>query len=366
VKVALLSYDFPPYCVPLANGLTSHAEVALFLPEAGSERWRRFVEAPVDVHLFEKPRLRQAYRQLLSVRRLTRQIQRVDPDVVHLQAGHPWFNLGLPLLRRRPLVVTIHEARHHLGDLDSARTPQRIKDFGYRRADEAIVHGEAIRRDALEALRLDPARVHVVPTGPHTLVDGGVPPTAPPADPPTVLFFGRIWPYKGLDHLIEAEPAISEAVPDVRIVIAGRGEDLGRYRAMMRHPERFQVLDEYVDDERAAALFREATVVVLPYVDASISGVVLTAYAYGRPVVVTSVGMLAELVDDGRSGLVIPARDAGALAAAVVRVLREPGLAAAMGAAAAVKARTEYDAATAAAATIPVYEAAIRRKRGRG
>jgi starch synthase len=362
LKVTLVSFDFPPYCVPLANGLAEHGKVSLFLPDAAAGQWRRFVDPAVNLHLFEKPRLRQAHRQLLLVRRLTREIRDVDPDVVHYQAGHAWFNLGLPLLRRYPLVVTIHEARHHVGDRDSARTPQRIKDFGYRRADETIVHGERIRRDVLEALALDPARVHVVPTGPHMLVDEPNEPQPRPPGPPTVLFFGRIWPYKGLDYLIRAEPAISAAVPDVRIVIAGRGEDLGRYRALMQHPERFEVIDEYVEEERAAALFRAASVVVLPYVDASISGVVLSAYAFGRPVVVTSVGMLPELVDEGRSGFVVPPRDADALAAAVVRVLRDPGLAAELGAHAGWKARTQYDAATAARHTVAVYEAALRRK----
>ncbi len=180
-----------------------------------------------------------------------------------------------------------------------------------------------------------------------------------------MLFFGRIWPYKGLEYLIRAEPAISAAVPDVRIVIAGRGEDLARYRALMRHPERFEVRDEYVPYDGIGSLFRAASVVALPYIGGSNSGVLHTAYAYGRPVVATSVGGLPEVVDEGRSGFVVPPRDPDALAAAIVRVLREPGLAAAMGARALEKARTEHDPATAARLTLPVYEAALRRRRSR-
>jgi glycosyltransferase involved in cell wall biosynthesis len=360
----MVSYDFPEYCVPLANGLAAHADVSLFLTDSSVDHWRRFVDPAVDARPFTNPRLRQAHRQAALVLRLARDIRRLDPDVVHVQAGQLWLNLGLPLLRRYPLVVTIHEARHHLGDESSARTPQRLKDLGYRRADETIVHGGQIRRDAIEWLGLDPARVHVVPTGPITLVeDVEADPGPPPMDPPTVLFFGRIWPYKGLDYLIRAEPAISAAVPDVRIVIAGRGEDLARYRALMRHPERFEVLDEYVPYDEIASLFRAASVVALPYVDGSNSGVLHTAYAYGRPVVATSVGGLPEVVDDGRSGFVVPPRNADALAAAVVRVLREPGLAEAMGAHAWHKARTQHDPATAARHTLPVYEAALRRRR---
>src|SRR5690242_11381700 len=129
MKVAMVSYDFPEYCVPLANGLAGRAQVSLFLTDTGVDHWQRFVDPAVDARPFTKPRLRQARRQAAPVLRMVREIRRLDPDVVHVQAGQMWLNLGLPLLRRYPLVVTIHEARHHVGDLDSQRTPQALKDL---------------------------------------------------------------------------------------------------------------------------------------------------------------------------------------------------------------------------------------------
>src|SRR3954464_1038149 len=100
MRVAMVSYDFPEYCVPLANGLAAQADVSLFLTDTGVEHWRRFVDPAVDARPFEKPRLRQAHRQAALVLRLARDIRRLDPDVVHVQAGQMWLNLGLPLLRR--------------------------------------------------------------------------------------------------------------------------------------------------------------------------------------------------------------------------------------------------------------------------
>jgi glycosyltransferase involved in cell wall biosynthesis len=126
---------------------------------------------------------------------------------------------------------------------------------------------------------------------------------------------------------------ISAACPDARIVIAGEGEELGRYRQLMTHPERFEVLNEYVSNERRAELFARVSVVVLPYVEASQSGVIPLAYRFGKPVVATTVGGLPEMVDDGRTGYLVPPRDAQALAGAVVRLLGDAGLRQRLGAA---------------------------------
>jgi len=177
-----------------------------------------------------------------------------------------------------------------------------------------------------------------------------------------VLFFGRIWPYKGLDHLIRAEPLISARVTDVRFVIAGRGEDFARYRAMMRDPDRFTVINEFVSSERRAQLFAEAAVVVLPYVEASQSGVIPIAYAHEKPVVATSVGGLPEAVEDGRTGFVVPPRDERALADAVVQLLEDRRLRRAMGAAGRRKLEDEWSPAKVAEATLRVYDLALGRE----
>src|SRR5258707_15408817 len=129
-----------------------------------------------------------------------------------------------------------------------------------------------------------------------------------------ILFFGRIWEYKGLEYLIRAEPLISARVPNVRILIAGRGEDFSRYTEMMVHPDRFIVHNEYIPEERTAEYFRRASVVVLPYIEASQSGVIPLAYSAAKPVVATTVGGLPEMVEDGRTGYLVAPRDTTNLA----------------------------------------------------
>jgi glycosyltransferase involved in cell wall biosynthesis len=151
-------------------------------------------------------------------------------------------------------------------------------------------------------------------------------------------------------------------VPEARFVIAGTGEDFGRYRQMMVHPDRFTVYNEYVSDEMRARLFREASVVALPYVDATQSGVVTVAYTYGKPAVATTVGGLPEVIDNGITGLLVPPRDEQAMAEAIIRLLRDPAARRAMGAAGRRKLEQEWSAQAVAARTLEVYRSAIESK----
>ena len=100
----------------------------------------------------------------------------------------------------------------------------------------------------VERLRIPSNTVHVVP---HVLIGEDNGQEKMPEDEPLILFFGRLWEYKGLKYLIRAEPSITARVSQAKIAIAGRGRDFNHYRQMMAHPERFITYNEYVSDERA-------------------------------------------------------------------------------------------------------------------
>jgi glycosyltransferase involved in cell wall biosynthesis len=173
------------------------------------------------------------------------------------------------------------------------------------------------------------------------------------------LFFGRISKYKGLEYLIRAEPLISAMVPEVRFVIAGVGEDIEPYRRMMTNAERFTILDEYISDEQRAELFRRASVVVLPYVEATQSGVIPVAYSFGKPVVATTVGGLPSQVDHGKTGFLVAPRDPEALAMATVELLRNRDLRRRFGANGKQKLTVEANPDTVARETSKVYHLAL-------
>ena len=355
MKAALVSFDFPELCATLANGVGRHADVRLCLPEPEARAASPYLRESGALVPFPKPRLRQPAAQARTCLRLARELRAWDPDVVHLQQGQLYFNQALGRLGRRPLVVTVHDATCHPGDRLSRKTPQWAMDRAFRRADRVIVHAEAVR-EAVVRRGVRRSRIDVLP---HPAIGlAGTAPDAPPAEP-VILFFGRIWPYKGLDRLIEAEPLLAERIPGVRIVIAGEGEDLEPYRRRMTDPARYEIHNARISDEDRARLFTRARVVALPYVEASQSGVVPVAYAHGRPVVASAVGGLPEAVADGVTGLLVPPGDPRALADALARVLTEPGLAARMGAAGRSRLLGQAGAEAVGSATVAVYERAI-------
>ena len=356
MNIALLAYDFEEYCIRLGGGLADMANVLLLLPSGLSASQSSALDPRVTLQPFDKPRLRQPGRQLRAGWDLVRRIRAFDPDVVHFQHGHLWFNGFLPFLRRFPLVLTVHDPRHHLGDRVSQKTPQVVMDFGFRQATQLIVHAEPLKPVIVDKCRIRPEFVHVVP---HVSLCDVPHVQSPSDDRPTILFFGRIWEYKGLEYLIRAEPVITAHVPDAKIVVAGEGEDFARYRALMAHPERFVVYNERVTDERRNELFRQASLVVLPYVDASQSGVIPIAYSFMKPVVATTVGGLPEMVDDGRTGYLVPPRDEGALADAIVRLLHDAPLRAQMGLNGKRKLELECAPSVVARQTLAVYQRAI-------
>jgi glycosyltransferase involved in cell wall biosynthesis len=359
LRVAFVSFDFGEYCVPIANGLARLALVRLILPE---RELRNGLECDprVDYVPFDKPRLRQPVRQTRLCIDLVREIHAFSPDVIHLQQGHLWFNLALPLLRRYPLVVTVHDHAHHLGDQGAKRTPQTIMNLGFRKGDQLIVHSRWQRQQVIEQQALRPDVVHVIP---HVALAGTQADIQADEDENLVLFFGRIWPYKGLEYLIRAEPLVSAKAPHVRIVVAGQGEPFDRYRRLMTHPDRFMVLNEFVSAERRAELFARASVVVLPYLEATQSGVVPLAYAFGKPVVATTVGGLPETVEHGRTGLLVPPGDEKALADAITTLLADSELRHELGRRGREKLEGEWSPAAVAHRTLAVYDRAANGRR---
>ncbi|MHB0875987.1 MAG: glycosyltransferase family 4 protein [Anaerolineae bacterium] len=356
MKVAFLSFDFGEYCIRLASALTEHADVMLLLPEQLASLHMAKLDPAVTFRPFHKPRLRQPVQQLLTALRIVRTIRDYSPDLIHFQHGHMWFNLALPLLARYPLVVTMHDVQHHAGDSESHIVPQSIMDIGYHRANEVIVHAQRLRDLAADRLSLPLERLHVIP---HVLIGEDGQANGPRDDGVSVLFFGRIWGYKGLEYLIRAEPIVTAAVPEAHFVIAGEGEDFERYRRMMAHPDRFTVINEYVPDAVRADLFRQAAVVTLPYVEASQSGVIPVAYTAGKPVIATTVGGLPEMVADGETGYLVPPRDEQALAQAIITVLRDADRRWRMGDAARRRIHEECGPEVVARQTIAVYEEAL-------
>ena len=142
-----------------------------------------------------------------------------------------------------------------------------------------------------------------------------------------LLFFGFVREYKGLKYLLLAMRQILEAFPEVRLYVVGDfGKDKEDYLALIRQEKleaHVRIRDGYVPDAEVEPYFAGCDLVVLPYVSATQSGIVQIAYGFGKPVVVTRVGGLPEVVQDGETGYVVEPQQPEAIADAVNCFFRE-------------------------------------------
>ncbi len=140
-----------------------------------------------------------------------------------------------------------------------------------------------------------------------------------------LLFFGLVRPYKGLDLLLQAIASLRTR--DLKLTIAGevwRGmESIPLLIDRLGIADRVELLDRYISADEAAVLFTRADAVVLPYRRATGSGVLALAYRYRRPVIAARVAGLEELVEAGRTGLLVAPDSPTALAASIETLTAE-------------------------------------------
>ena len=235
----------------------------------------------------------------------------------------PWYLLlAKQALRRRAVVVVeLHE------DLDTGEARVPLVGWFARHglktlcqwASMLVVHSTWDRDRMSASLGISPARFRVIPHGPYPITEA-TPGEATRAARPrplresselTVLFFGTIRPYKGLEHLIRAfEQVRRDLGLPWKLVVAGEtweGWTLP-IELVERSPYRedIELVNRYVTDQEAAGYFRRADVVALPYLRSSASGPLAIAQAWGMPVVVTAVGGLVEAAADYSGAVLVP------------------------------------------------------------
>lgn len=255
-------------------------------------------------------------------------IRKKHPDMVIIQWWHPYFAPCYILLSmfmgRQNLVYVCHNVFPH----ERFPMDKRLARMVLARGKHFIVHAA---KEKEELLRIK-ADADIVVT-PHPTYNAfrfenmakaqareriGI-----EKDCKLLLFFGFVRPYKGLRHLINAMPEIARRIGGVKLMVAGEFQGEGERQVYAEQIARvgmepyIDVKDGYAPDNEVEKYFAACDLVVLPYESATQSGIVQIAYGFEKPVVVTNVGGLPDVVKDGYTGYVVPPCDSGALAAAV-------------------------------------------------
>ena len=314
--------------------------------------WRR------RLHITRRS-LRRALRALVLVREWTRlvmHLRRSQPDIVQFGMIHfPFQVVFLAVLRRSGFALA--QICHEFEPREELRPRSRRLHLAASRwlySQFAVIFfmSEATRRDFDRHFGSSVAMQATIPHGNEDIFK--LLRTPEPAnryalrdDAKVILFFGGVRPSKGVPDLIEAF-ALLPPDPAVRLLVVGypskqmEVEPLRRRIAALGLEHRVVLDLRYIEAGEVAGLMERATIVVLPYRTATQSGVAQVAYSFGRPVVATEVGGLAEVVEHEGTGLLVPPQDPRAMAAAIGRLIEDPELCGRLGARAAHLSRTRY------------------------
>jgi D-inositol-3-phosphate glycosyltransferase len=244
-----------------------------------------------------------------------------------------WLTLFYKVLGKK-IVLTVHNVNTRKRDANDSYLNRLTLKFQYRLADHIFIHTAGAKTELTQEYGVAESRITVMPfpinnalrqinmtqaeaRGRLGMAHGGK----------TILFFGRITPYKGLEFLVSAYRQVMKKHDEYRLVIAGRPEnDSQEYWNAIRdsvqdevETGRIVLRADHIPDEEIETYFKAADVSVLPYRQIYQSGVLFLSYSFGLPVLVADVGSLGSEVDEGRTGFVFRSEDSNSLAETIER-----------------------------------------------
>jgi glycosyltransferase involved in cell wall biosynthesis len=282
------------------------------------------------------PVFRKVWRNLQYYGKMMGHVLRNKPDLIHIQ----WLNLTLidgilfPLFFRMMGIKVCYTAHDVLPHSRGHALNRLLFALIYRCQHIVFVHTNFIRDRLVKEFHLNPTRIFVIRHGVYEVVDnkgmdrklarqrlslaeGGL----------VWLFFGIITRYKGLPILFKAFSSIAAHIPRSELVIAGKVSE--EYQAefnqlVKAYPsDRIHIFQGFVDSEMLEMLYKAADVTILPYLEASQSGVLFMSYAYGKPVIVPELGGFPDDILEGTTGYLFRPGDAVSLADTLIRFNKE-------------------------------------------
>jgi len=240
-------------------------------------------------------------------------------DVIHFT--HPFMPAGFILYRLKDrMLMTVHDPLPHSSEM--SRMNSWIRNKAFSSVSRFVILNQAQKAEFIQYYHLQRARIYDSLLSSYTYLRAYVKERNAAAR--YILLFGQISSHKGADYMLRAMEEIHQGFPDVRLVVAGRWKwnfaELDRYARL----DYIDIQNRFIPDDELANLINDSLFVVVPYLDATQSGVVMSAFAFCKPCIATRVGGLPEMVVQGRYGLIVPPRDSHAIAEAAGQLLSSP------------------------------------------
>lgn len=250
-------------------------------------------------------------------------VQQFNPDVIHITDSHAIYVPHGWWLKRYPIVFTQHDPISHPGDV--YRFSSRIIHHTQQRlANRIVTHGEFIKNVLIQKRGISPDKIATIPLGDFSFYLRWQKKDIKPV-PSSVLFFGRIVDYKGLDTLLQSLIQLQDQSVPVSLILAGSG-DLTKYQPLLKQIKRKKIDNRIIPDPEVIKYFQMSTILALPYRSASQSAIISIAMPAGLPIVATKVGSLPEILTDRENSLLVEPNDVSALARAIKELLQDKPL----------------------------------------
>ena len=268
-----------------------------------------------------------------NIIRVGKCIKREKPDLVIMQWWHPYFApcywlLSNALGKKIPKLFTCHNVfPHERFPMDRTLTKLALKKGNY-----FIVHSQSDGEELLQIIpnasyRKNPHPIYNIFRKKNMTREQARIELDQGQDSMQLLFFGFVREYKGLKHLLRAMPEVSRQLNNVNLMVVGSfADDKEEYIQLIRDlqiEDCVELIDGYIPDDEIEKYFAACDLVVLPYESATQSGIVQIAYGFDKPVVVTNVGGLPDVVTDGKTGYVVESKKPEQISKAIVNFFQE-------------------------------------------
>ena len=253
------------------------------------------------------------WKNIWNIRRF---IKKGQFDVIHYSGfNNKWF------YKLAPVVTTVHDPFPHTGE--GYKNLKEIRTLALKRSKGIVLLNDVQLDDFCRYYSINPSEVLVNRLGVYDNIRSFVKPNTKPIKN-NLLFFGRISPYKGIEYLCKAMELVHEQIPDATLTIAGKGKMYFNIEPYLQLGC-IKIINSYISMPELAELLSLCEISVCPYTDATQSGVLMTCFALGKPVVASAVGGFCEAIEDGKSGVLVPPKDVKALADAIISLLKDDG-----------------------------------------
>jgi glycosyltransferase involved in cell wall biosynthesis len=236
----------------------------------------------------------------------------------------------------KKIVLTAHNVNAGKRDSNDSWLNRLSLKIQYNLGDHIFVHTDGMKREMASEFSIPESKISIIPFG----INNTVPSTSLSSAEAkrqlgisggdrTLLFFGNIAPYKGLEYLISAFTELSDKDRSYRLIIAGKPKGSEGYwkqirQGIARSGIRGRVIEriEYIPDEETELFFKAADVLILPYTRVFQSGVLFLGYSFGLPAIASNVGTLKEEIIEGQTGFVFSPRNSSDLASKIEKYFK--------------------------------------------